>query len=74
MRGKPLRQRLSIERVLAKLRQVALPPVEFTLLVRRQLVVELSIVSGNTELLDQTEHGEQFRVIKQNFGEDFVVK
>jgi len=31
-------------------------------------------VTGNAELLDQTEHGEQFRVIKQNFGEDFVVK
>ena len=74
MRGKPLRQRLSIERVLAKLRQVAFPPVEFMLLARRRLVVELSIVAGNAELLDQTEHGEQFRVIKQNFGEDFVVK
>jgi hypothetical protein len=47
---------LAIERILAKLGQVALPPVEFALLMRRRFVVEFSVVTGDPELLDQAEH------------------
>src|SRR6266487_6159312 len=58
MGGKTLRRRLPIQRILAQLRQIALPPVEFMLLMRRRFVIEFPIVAGDTELLDQPEHGE----------------
>ena len=73
-RGKLLRRRLAIDRILAKLGQVALPPVEFALLMRRRFVVELSVVTGDAELLDQTERREDLRMIKENFGKDLFVK
>ena len=53
--GKLLRRRLAIERILVKLGQVALPPVEFALLMRGSFVVEFPVMTGNAELLDQTE-------------------
>jgi hypothetical protein len=37
---------LAIDRILAKLGQIALPPVEFALLMRRRFVVELPIMIG----------------------------
>lgn len=73
-RGKLLRRRLAIDRILAKLGQVALPPLEFTLLMRRRFVVEFSVVPCDPELLDQAKRGEDFRMIKENFGEHLVVK
>ena len=74
MRRKLLRRRLAIERILVKLRQIALPPVEFALLMRGRFVVELSIVTCDPELLHQTERGEYLRVIEENFGKDLLVK
>ena len=41
---------------------------------RRRFVVEFPVVTGDPELLDQTERGEDLRMIKENFGEDLVVK
>jgi hypothetical protein len=73
-RRKLLRSRLAIERILVKLRQIALPPVGFALLMRGRFVVEFSIVPCNPELFHQTERGEYLRVIEENFGEDLVVK
>jgi hypothetical protein len=74
VRGKLLRRRLAIDWILAKLGQVALPPLEFTLLMRRRFVVELSIVTCDPELLHQTERGEYLRVIEENFGKNLFVK
>ena len=74
VRRKLLRRRLAIERILAKLRQIALPSVEFTLLMRRRFVVEFSIVTCDPELFHQTKRGEYLRVIEENFGEDLLVK
>src|SRR5207249_5119436 len=59
MRGKLLGRRLAIERILAKLRQIALPPVKFLLLMRWRFVVELAVVAGDSALLDQAKRGEQ---------------
>ena len=74
MRRKLLRRRLAIGRIFAKLRQIALPPVEFASLMRGRFVVELSIVTCDPELLHQTERGEYLRVIEENFGKDLLVK
>ena len=63
-----------IQRILAQLRQIALPPVEFAFLMFRRFVVQLSIMTGDAELLDQTEHGEQLRVVEKNFRENFIVE
>src|SRR5215471_17241706 len=73
-RGKPLGSRLAIEGILAKLCQVALPSVEFALLMRGRFVVELPVMAGDTELLNQAKLREQFRVVKDNLGEDLFVK
>ena len=54
-RGKLLRRRLAINRILAELGQIALPSVEFALLMRRRFVVEFPVVTGDPELLDQAE-------------------
>ena len=65
---------MPIERVLAKLRQIALPPVKFLLLMLWRFVVELPIVAGDTELLDQSKRGEQLRMIEDDLSENFLVK
>src|SRR5438034_10090773 len=57
-----------------KLRQVALPPVEFALLMRRRFIVEFSIVTGDTKLLDETECRQQLRMIEDDFDEDLLIK
>src|SRR5882724_11822305 len=74
VRRKLLRRRLAIEWILAKLRPIALPSVEFALLMRGRFVVELSIVTCDPELFHQTERGEYLRVTEENFGEDLLVK
>jgi hypothetical protein len=65
---------LAIERILAKLRQIVLPPVGFALLMRGRFVVELSVMTGDAELFHQTESGEYLQVIEEKFGEDLLVK
>ena len=57
-----------------KLRQVALPLVEFALLMRRRFIVEFSTVTGDTKLLDEAECRQQLRMIEDDFGEDFLIK
>ena len=41
---------------------------------RRGHVAQFAIVTGNAELLHQSDRGKRFRLVKQEFGEDLFVK
>ncbi len=55
MGGKSLRRRLLIQRIFVQLLEIFLPAVDLHLLMGRRFVAQLAVVTGKTELLDQSE-------------------
>ena len=41
---------------------------------RRRFIVQFAVMTGNSELFDQTQDGEQFRLVKNDFNENLFVK
>src|SRR5665811_909828 len=74
VRGKTLRRRLSIQRILTQLRQVFLPAVELGLLMRGRFIAQFPIVTRYPELLDESERREQLRLVKNNFSKNLFVE
>ena len=57
-----------------ELSQIFFPAVDHHLLMRRRFVAELAVVTGDSELLNQTELAEQFRLAENDFGKNLLVK
>ena len=74
MGGELLRRRLPIQRVFVQLLEILFPPVDNRLLMRRRRVVEFPVVTGDPELFDQAEGGEQFRFVEDHLQKSFFVK
>src|SRR6266436_5078547 len=57
-----------------ELTQIFFPAIDHHLLMRRRFVVQLAVVTGDPELLDQSELGQQLRFAENDFGKNLVVK
>src|ERR1700736_3116751 len=69
-----LRWRLSVERISVQLRQILFPSVKSFLLMLRRLIIQLAVMTGDAELLDQSQRGKQLRLIKHRFGEGLFIE
>ena len=57
-----------------ELRKIFFPTVDHQLLVRWRFVAELAVVTGDAELLNQTELRQQFRLAENDFGKNLFVE
>src|SRR6266436_7052473 len=57
-----------------ELTQIFFPAIDHHLLMRRRFVVQLAVVTGDPELLNQSELGQQLRFAENNFGKNLVVE
>src|SRR5882724_11740142 len=57
-----------------ELSEIFFPTVDYHLLMRRRFVTQPGVMTGDSELLDQSKLRQQLRFAENDLGEDFVVK
>jgi hypothetical protein len=72
--GETLRSRLAFQWIFPELSEVLLVSFKFTLLMCGRFVVELAVVTGDAELLDNAKHRKDLRTIEQSFRKNLIVK
>src|ERR1043166_244525 len=72
--GELLRRRFSIPRIGVELLEIFFPAIDHHLLMSRRFVAQFSIVTRDSELLDQSDRRKQFRFAEHHFSKNLFVE